>query len=133
MLRKPSLLPRTWIFCVLCSVFVLDDRALGGEVSRSREAPRRAASFSLKKVERSKSTLWFEGFKAGRMQFLQSYVPDHRDGQPLVVGLAGGTGSGKTTIKDIILSHLSHVGREPSVGEDGANYQKSKPHGGFVW
>ena len=60
-------------------------------------------------IGRSRSTLWFEGYNAGCMQFLQSYEPDHRDGKPLVVGLAGGTGSGKSTIKDVILEQLSQV------------------------
>lgn len=53
--------------------------------------------------------MWFEGYKAGCMQFLQNYVPDHVDGKPLVIGVAGGSGSGKTTIKDVILEQLSEV------------------------
>lgn len=40
------------------------------------------------------------------MQFLQSYIPDHRDGKPLIIGVAGGSGSGKTTIKDVLVEQL---------------------------
>eukprot|EP00960_Hanusia_phi_P068938 766969-Hanusia_phi.AAC.3 len=63
-------------------------------------------------LRRSKSTFWIEGYKAGCMQFLQSYIPDHRDGKPLVVGIAGGSGSGKTTIMDVIVEHLGKVRRQ---------------------
>mmetsp|Transcript_40871 Transcript_40871/g.81879 ORF Transcript_40871/g.81879 Transcript_40871/m.81879 type:complete len:352 (-) Transcript_40871:24-1079(-) len=58
-------------------------------------------------LKRSRSQVWFEGYKAGCMQFLQSYIPDQRDGKPLVIGVAGGSGSGKTTIKDVLVEQLS--------------------------
>lgn len=78
----------------------------GGRAQAS--TPARVGSFTPQ-IARSRSTLWFEGYNAGCMQFLQSYEPDHRDGKPLVVGLAGGTGSGKSTIKDVILEQLSQI------------------------
>lgn len=92
-------------------------RLKGGMEQTSGSVPLRVGSFAPK-IERSKSTLWFEGYKAGRMQFLQSYIPDHRDGKSLVVGLAGGTGSGKTTIKDTILEQLVQEGggATPALG-----------------
>ena len=61
---------------------------------------------SLGRIERTHSRMWFEGYRAGNMQFLQSYTPDETDGRSLVIGLAGGTGSGKTTIKEVILDEL---------------------------
>eukprot|EP00292_Cryptomonas_paramecium_P008741 CAMPEP_0113673278 /NCGR_PEP_ID=MMETSP0038_2-20120614/6765_1 /TAXON_ID=2898 /ORGANISM="Cryptomonas paramecium" /LENGTH=283 /DNA_ID=CAMNT_0000589711 /DNA_START=214 /DNA_END=1061 /DNA_ORIENTATION=- /assembly_acc=CAM_ASM_000170 len=51
--------------------------------------------------------MWLEGYKAGCTQFLQNYIPDHKDGKSLVIGVAGGSGSGKTTIKDVIVEQLS--------------------------
>ena len=63
----------------------------------------------LNPLVRSNSKMWLEGYKAGRTQFLQNYIPDHRDGRPLVIGIAGGSGSGKTTIKDVIVEQLSRV------------------------
>ncbi len=68
-------------------------------------------------LKRSKSQVWFEGYKAGCMQFLQTYIPDQRDGKPLIIGVAGGSGSGKTTIKDVLVEQLCEVifsaGRSP--------------------
>ena len=69
----------------------------------------RPRSEEIAGLARSKSTLWFEGYKAGCMQFLQTYIPDSRDGTPLVIGVAGGSGSGKTTIKDVIVEQLGTV------------------------
>lgn len=60
-------------------------------------------------LARSSSKIWYEGYKAGCTQFLQNYIPDHRDGKSLVIGIAGGSGSGKTTIKDVIVEQLSPV------------------------
>ena len=60
-------------------------------------------------MARSTSKIWYEGYKAGCTQFLQNYIPDHRDGKSLVIGIAGGSGSGKTTIKDVIVEQLSPV------------------------
>lgn len=65
-------------------------------------------------LKRSKSQVWFEGYKAGCMQFLQSYIPDHRDGKPLIIGVAGGSGSGKTTIKDVLVEQLKEVCHRPA-------------------
>uniref|UniRef100_A0A7S4N6W7 Uridine kinase n=1 Tax=Guillardia theta TaxID=55529 RepID=A0A7S4N6W7_GUITH len=76
-------------------------------------------------LRRSKSTFWIEGYKAGCMQFLQSYIPDHRDGKPLVVGIAGGSGSGKTTIMDVIVEHL---GKENVAVLSHDNYYRHRPH-----
>lgn len=75
-------------------------------------------------LARSKSTLWFEGYKAGCMQFLQTYIPDSRDGTPLVIGVAGGSGSGKTTIKDVIVEQL---GTENVAVLPHDNYYRHRP------
>jgi hypothetical protein len=66
---------------------------------------------------RSSSKMWLEGYKAGCTQFLQNYIPDHRDGKSLVIGIAGGSGSGKTTIKDVIVEQLSKVRRPPDMDQ----------------
>jgi hypothetical protein len=83
-------------------------RADGRQPARLGSPPR---------VERTRSLMWFEGYRAGQMQFLQSYTPDAIDGRPLVIGMAGGTGSGKTTIKEVILDELSQPTSVTGEGE----------------
>jgi uridine kinase len=124
---------------VCVSLLVLESCAVdGGSSNHGIQQPlmlrlRGGGDGRLGKPRRSKSTLWFEGYKVGSMQFLQSYVPDDRDGQPMVVGLAGGTGSGKTTIKKVILEQLAQEGALGEAQGDNVavlshdNYYKHRP------
>ena len=93
-----------------CSLVV---RLKGGSGSSASQKE----SFAPKAPNRSKSQLWFQGYMAGQVQsqFLQSYEPHTKDESSLVIGLAGGTGSGKTTIKEVIMQQLQHDG---AIGEE---------------
>jgi hypothetical protein len=80
-------------------------------------------------LARSSSKIWYEGYKAGCTQFLQNYIPDHRDGKSLVIGIAGGSGSGKTTIKDVIVEQLCPVISLKRTGSDLNTLRETKcPH-----
>jgi hypothetical protein len=98
---------KSFIFCVsmlvssVRSISMLYEQPIGCDIVPGRE--------SGPPLIRSSSKMWLEGYKAGCTQFLQSYIPDHRDGKSLVIGIAGGSGSGKTTIKDVIVEQLSKV------------------------
>mmetsp|Transcript_2504 Transcript_2504/g.5947 ORF Transcript_2504/g.5947 Transcript_2504/m.5947 type:complete len:361 (+) Transcript_2504:190-1272(+) len=92
------------------------------DLSMARTAPQPRTQ--VNGVARSSSTIWFEGYKAGCMQFLQTYIPDQRDGTPMVIGIAGGSGSGKTTIKDVIVEQL---GAENVCVLPHDNYYRHRP------
>jgi hypothetical protein len=89
------------------SISMLYEQPIGCDIMPGRE--------SGPPLIRSSSKMWLEGYKAGCTQFLQNYIPDHRDGKSLVIGIAGGSGSGKTTIKDVIVEQLSGVRVPPAA------------------